>query len=114
VNRRGRGETMATLGLVKRGVAVLALGAALFAGGLTADARTRSCGTVSAPGYHAFNTKARGLRCTSARKIVKRWLDADAKPSSGPRGWRCRRSLTEPWSCRRDRERISFIFHSYK
>jgi hypothetical protein len=99
---------------VKSGLAVLALGAALLGSGLAAEARTRSCGTVAAPGYHAFNTKARGLRCTTARKIVKRWLEADAQPATGPPGWRCRRSFVEPWSCKRERERISFIFHSYK
>jgi hypothetical protein len=104
---------LATLGNVKRGVVVVALVAAFLAGGEATQAKTRSCGTVSAPGYHAFQTKTRGLRCTTARRIVKKWLDADAKPSTGPRGWRCRRSVVDPWSCRRDRERISFIFHSY-
>jgi hypothetical protein len=88
--------------------------AATLAITLPAQARTRSCGTVAAPGYHAFNTKARGLRCTTARRIVKRWLEADAKPSTGPQGWRCRRSFTEPWSCKRERQRITFIFHSYE
>jgi hypothetical protein len=99
------------------GLAVLALGAVFAwsgpAGQALARSHTRSCGTVAAPGYHAFNTKARGLRCTAARRIVQRWLDADAQPSTGPIGWRCRRSVVEPWSCRRDRARISFIFHSY-
>ena len=95
-------------------LAVLALMVvAMLTVGLPAQAKTRSCGTVAAPGYHAFNTKTRGLRCTTARKIVKKWLEADAKPSTGPKGWRCRRSFTEPWSCKRDRERLTFIFHSY-
>ena len=95
-------------------LAALALLIALtIAVALPAEARTRSCGTVSAPGYHAFSTKARGLRCATARRIVKKWLEADAQPSTGPRGWRCRRSFTEPWSCKRDRQRITFIFHSY-
>jgi hypothetical protein len=96
-----------------KGLAVLTLLAATLAIGLPVQAKTRSCGTVAAPGYHAFNTKARGLRCTSARRILKKWLEADAQPSTGPRGWRCRRSFTEPWSCKRDRERLTFIFHSY-
>lgn len=91
---------------------LVALVAPLSAGGV-AEAKTRACGTVAAPGYHAFNTKARGLRCSTARRIVKNWLDADAKPSTGPRGWHCRRSVVEPWSCKRERQRISFIFHSY-
>jgi hypothetical protein len=106
---------MATLEVVRRGLAVLALGLALLSLGIAgeANARTRSCGTVAAPGYHAFNTKARGLRCSSARRILKKWLEADAKPATGPAGWRCRRSYVEPWSCRRDRARMSFIFHSY-
>jgi hypothetical protein len=95
-------------------VVVVALVTALLSSGPAAQAKTRSCGTVAAPGYHAFNTKARGLRCTTARRIVKKWLEADAQPSTGPRGWRCRRSFVEPWSCKRERERISFIFHSYK
>jgi hypothetical protein len=99
---------------VKKVAVVVVLAAALVSSGQTAQGKTRSCGTVAAPGYHAFNTKARGLRCTTARRIVKRWLEADAQPSTGPRGWRCRRSVVEPWSCRRDRERISFIFHSYQ
>jgi hypothetical protein len=99
---------------VKRGLALLALGVAFLSSGSAPQAKTRSCGTVAAPGYHAFNTKTRGLRCTTARRIVKKWLEADAQPSTGPRGWRCRRSFVEPWSCRRERERISFIFHSYK
>jgi hypothetical protein len=105
---------MATLGRVKVWVwMVAALAVALLSSGLAAEAKTRSCGTVAAPGYHAFNTQARGLRCTTARRIVKKWLDADAQPASGPRGWHCRRSYVEPWSCKRDRARISFIFHSY-
>jgi hypothetical protein len=93
---------------------IAVLVAATLAIALPAQAKTRSCGTVAAPGYHAFNTKARGLRCTSARRIVKKWLEADAQPSTGPKGWRCRRSFVEPWSCKHDRQRISFIFHSYK
>jgi hypothetical protein len=93
----------------------LVVGVALLSGGIVgqAGARTRACGTVAAPHYHAFNTKASGLRCSSARRILKRWFEADAKPSTGPSGWRCRRSYVEPWSCRRERARISFIFHSY-
>lgn len=91
---------------------LVALVAPLSAGGV-AEGKTRACGTVAAPGYHAFNTKARGLRCSTARRIVKNWLDADATPSTGPRGWHCRRSVVEPWSCKRERQRISFIFHSY-
>jgi hypothetical protein len=99
---------------MRKALVLAALAAALLSSEVAAEARTRSCGTVSAPGYHAFQTKARGLRCTTARRIVKKWLNADAQPSTGPRGWRCRRSIVEPWSCKRDRERISFIFHSYE
>jgi hypothetical protein len=96
------------------GVLVLMVAVAVaLASGVPAQAKTRSCGTVAAPGYHAFNTKARGLRCTKARSIVKKWLNADAQPSTGPRGWTCHRSIVEPWSCKRERQRISFIFHSY-
>jgi hypothetical protein len=90
---------------------ILAVVALAF--GAPAQGKTRSCGTVAAPGYHAFNTKARGLRCSKARSIVKKWLDAKAQPSTGPHGWKCHRSVVEPWSCKRDRQRIYFIFHSY-
>jgi hypothetical protein len=98
---------------MRRVLGVLGLLAALLIVGMPAQAKTRSCGTVSAPGYHAFTTKASGLRCSRARKIVKDWLVKDAKPSTGPPGWRCRRSTVEPWRCKRDRKRITFIFHSY-
>jgi hypothetical protein len=104
----------ATLGHMRGLLVVGALTAvAFFSFALPGEARTRACGTVAAPGYHAFNTKAKGLRCSSARRIVKHWLEADATPKSGPKGWKCHKSLVEPWSCRRDRARISFIFHSY-
>jgi hypothetical protein len=106
------GVRLSAKSIVVSGLTLAALVAALWSGG-AAEAKTRSCGTVAAPGYHAFNTKARGLKCTTARRIVKNWLDADAKPSTGPRGWHCRRSVVEPWSCKRDRQRIGFIFHSY-
>ena len=77
------------------------------------SAATRSCGTVAAPGFHAFYVETRGVTCRKARRILKRWLVNGAKPSGGPSGWRCRKSTVQPWRCRRDGAVMTFIFHSY-
>jgi hypothetical protein len=77
------------------------------------SAATRSCGTVGAPGFHAFEVEAKGVSCRTARRLLKSWLEKGAKPSGGPQGWRCRRSFSRPWRCKRRTAVISFIYHSY-
>lgn len=87
---------------------------ALFAGSTgVPSAATRSCGTVAAPGFHAFEVETRGVTCKKARRLLKSWLEGGAKPSGGPRGWRCRRSFARPWRCKRQEAVITFIYHAY-
>jgi hypothetical protein len=94
-------------------VAVTSLIAVTAAGIGLPSASARSCGTVAAPGYHAFEVTTRGITCRAARRLLKSWLEDDAKPSGGPRGWRCKKSFARPWRCTRRGDVITFIFHSY-
>jgi hypothetical protein len=98
-----------------RRIAIIVVSASLLAVSASQEgvaAATRSCGTVAAPGYHAFSVKARGITCKTARRILKRWLDAGAIPAGGPRGWHCRRSFVSPWRCKRRDAVITFVFHA--
>jgi hypothetical protein len=95
-------------------IAVAILAFAVSSSLLSASsASARSCGTVAAPGFHAFETHTKRISCRSARRILKSWFANGAKPSSGPRGWHCRSSFARPWRCTRRDAVITFIFHSY-
>jgi hypothetical protein len=107
---------VAILAKLKKGFAFGLVVAALAFGGLLLSpaAMGRSCGTVGAPGFHAFSTQATGISCARARKALQTWLNNKAKPSSGPRGWHCRTKYARQlWRCTRRHAVVRFTFHSY-
>jgi hypothetical protein len=91
------------------------LGLLLLVGGLAVpSAPARSCGTAAAPGYHAIITSAKGVSCSSAKRAVQVWLDHKARPSGGPRGWRCSAKYAKLlWRCTRHSAVIRFTLHRY-
>jgi hypothetical protein len=101
---------------VRRGAVLLtalALSIPLAGIELAPPALAANCGTFAAPGFHAFSTKTRHYSCRRARKTVVSWLKNNARPRSGPRGWRCHKSYTGKMRCTRRTATITFIFHAY-
>ena len=80
---------------------------------LATPALGSNCGTLAAPGFHAFSTKTRHYTCRRARKTIVSWLKKNAQPRSGPSGWHCTKSYTGRMRCTRRSAVITFIFHSY-
>jgi hypothetical protein len=80
---------------------------------IAAPAQAASCGTLQAPGFHAFSTRTTNYSCRRAKRTVVAWFKNNARPSSGPRGWRCRKKPSGRWRCTRRSAVITFIFHKY-
>jgi hypothetical protein len=77
------------------------------------SAPARSCGSVTASGYHVIITSVRRVSCSRARRTIQTWIDHKAKPSSGPKGWHCRAKYgRQLWRCTRGRGVVSFTRHT--
>ena len=80
---------------------------------IAAPAQAASCGTLQAPGFHAFSTKTTRYSCARAKKTIVPWFKNNARPKSGPRGWRCTKKSSGRWRCTKRRAVITFIYHKY-
>ena len=87
--------------------------ALLVSGVVVSSAPARSCGTVAAPGFHAFYVTTKRISCRSARHTLQVWLNRHATPAAGPKGWRCKSSYTGRRRCTHRRSIITFVFHQY-
>jgi hypothetical protein len=101
------------IGTVRRVLLPIAVAAALCVSGVVASsAPARSCGTVAAPGFHAFYVTTKHISCTKARHALKVWLLRGGH-GAGPKGWHCKSSYTGRRKCTRRTAVITFVFHSY-
>jgi hypothetical protein len=98
---------------VRGGLLFVAVVAALcLSGVVVSSAPARSCGTVAAPGFHAFYVTTKRISCRSARHVLQVWLNRGGH-GAGPKGWRCKSSYTGRRRCTHRRSVITFVFHQY-
>ena len=115
LDRRTCPRRRATLGPVKAVALIVGVVLALWVGALLAPSGFASyCGTVTGPRHHAFFLETKHLRCRSAKRVVQKWLNANARPSRGPSGWRCKHNYAQWYRCTHRTAFLKFNLHVYK